>query len=535
MKPIELLLRRLNVTQLLQTRVSEKTIYNSIANQQIDKFIICVRQSSHSINCLRIFFELLPTLTNDNYVFELVEVLNQSPLTSDELSTTTTKHLCHLLSDKYFDRFEQILHLPFRSFSLTFSIFQLMEFIRQCTDFQQLIRCLTILINRHIPHANGYPSWILQGILARYRPGDEKLIESLLKIKTNVNILYIGDNNTGTTPFMLLMRLCTNEKCLPLIDEALSNIKEPTLMNYVDNWDRSYLSYLLCAVCEHKSINVSQQNTEESFSSCPNAQAVLRLFAQLWGFGNRCSYLIQTILNSQFCFSLRLALFDCVLKFDSSASVIKENINTFFTYFPSIYIPQYSTYLKRLALDQSLNQALLNVLEGKSSEDRHLITKIKFLLQQGSRIEPMKTIPDYTRELLLNSHSPIPFLLLDYAIHMEIPDTSSTNQINIIVNLYVRHLAEWGYRQSWQTYFDQYQSTLLPATIDYLEKIRYKIPQHLSTLCIQRSRSLLINLGDNILEKLGEHLSHNLIRSLTRLAYDQHYSFFCKVSGHITT
>ncbi|CAF1959101.1 unnamed protein product [Rotaria magnacalcarata] len=370
-----------------------------------------------------------------------------------------------------------------------------MKFIHQCPDFQQLIRCLTILMNRHILDSNVYPSWILQGILDRYCSGDEKLIESLLKIKTNVKILYISDNNTGMTPFMSLMRLCTHEKCLPLIDEALSNIHDPTLLNHVDNWNRY------------------QQNAEESCSSCLNAQAVLRLFAQLWGFGNRCSYLTQTIFNSQFCFPPRLALFDYVLKFDSSASAIEENINTFFTYFPSIYIQQYSTYLKRLARDQSLNQAPLNVLD-------------------GSCIDPMKAIPDYTQELLLDSRSPIPLLLLDYNIHMEIPGSSSTNRIYGIADLYLLYLAEWGYRHSWQTYFDQYQSNLLPATIDYLEKIRRKMPQPLLTLCIQRVRSSLINLSDETQEKLREHLSNNLIRSLTRLAYDQHYSFFCKVIGH---
>ncbi|CAF0855590.1 unnamed protein product [Rotaria sordida] len=122
-------------------------------------------------------------------LFELIS--KKSRLTSKQLSTIIVKKLLRAISNENFDLCEKILHLSFQTLQISLSTFELIKLIHSCSNKNQLIRCLSILIEKNLPHDCEYLSWILIIIFEYYIIGDEIIIEYLLNLKKKILIYYL--------------------------------------------------------------------------------------------------------------------------------------------------------------------------------------------------------------------------------------------------------------------------------------------------------------------------------------------------------
>ncbi|CAF3189579.1 unnamed protein product, partial [Rotaria sp. Silwood2] len=329
-------------------------IESLIVHKQIKEFSSCLCKKDDRILCIDGFFRLLPTILDEKYMSNLFELIcKKSRLTSNELSTIIINKLSRTILDKNFDLCEKILHLPIQSLKISLPTYELVQLIHTCSNTNQLIKCLSILIEKNLPYDSEYLSWILIIIFEHYTIGDEIIIEYLLNVKKNINLLFTCYGNNNITPLMLFFHLYSNNKCQILIDNYLSNINDQSILLQCDKWNRSYLMHLLCGQCQHEFMGNSFEMlpdgildiNEKLINQCPHASIVLSKFSMLYKLGNKCDTPIKMILTSQYCLSLRIVLFNFLLENDSS---IELKFDEFFQHFPPLFIRIYSNYLKRL-------------------------------------------------------------------------------------------------------------------------------------------------------------------------------------------
>ncbi|CAF4481180.1 unnamed protein product [Rotaria sp. Silwood2] len=451
--------------------ISRKGFIESlIVHKQIKEFSSCLRQKDDRTLCIDAFFELLPTILDENYMSNLFELISKkSRLTPKALSTIIVNKLSRAISDENFDLCEKLLHLRFQSIQISLPSFEIIKLIHSCSNKNQLIRCLSILLEKNLPYDCAYLSWILIIIFEYYTIGDEIIIEYLLNFQKNINLLFICYGNNNITPLMLFFHLYSNNKCKILIDNYLSNINDQSVLLQCDRWNRSYLMHLLCGQCQHESEEnsfeiVSDDNIDVNkklLNRCPHALAILSKFSMLYKLGNKCDTPIKTILTSQYCLSLRIILFNFLLENDSS---IELKFNEFFNYFPPQSIPIYSNYLKRLIHKHNLNSVLASVLFNHRN-DLSIEHTIKFLLQQGARIDNMNNMNYIITTLLSHSRSMIPFMLLDYSLYIDISFQIWLNQQSSRMNLYRCRIIQCGYPSEFRTKFQEFKSHLSQLTI----------------------------------------------------------------------
>ncbi|CAF0914249.1 unnamed protein product [Rotaria sp. Silwood1] len=515
------------------SKISRKNFIESlIVHKQTKEFSSCLRQKDDRTLCIDGFFDLLPKILDENYMLNLFELIyKKSRLTSKQLSTIIVNKLSRAIFDENFDLCEKILHLPFQSLQMSLSTFALIKLTHACLNKNQLIRCLSILIDKNLPYDTEYFSWILITIFEHYIIGDEIIIEHLLNLKKNSNVLSTRYGNNNITPLMLFFHLYSNNKCQILIDNYLSNINDQSILLQCDRWNRSYLMHLLCGQCQHESEENSFEILPDDIldinkkllNRCPHALVILSKFSMLYKLGNKCDTIIKTILTSQYCLSLRIILFNFLLENDSSMEL---KFNEFFNYFPPQSIPIYSNYLKRLVHKHNLNSALASVLFNHRN-NQSIEQTIKFLLQQGARIDHMKNMNYIITTLLSNNRSMIPFMLLDYSLYIDIPYQMWLNERSPSMTLYICRIIQCGYPNEFRTKFQEFKSHLSAQTVKVIEKfIDLKNPLCLSKLCLQKLRSSLKNLGDETNDKLKVYIPNRLRKSITFFGYDECLTYF---------
>ncbi|CAF1090919.1 unnamed protein product [Rotaria sp. Silwood1] len=511
-------------------------IESLIVHKQIDEFSLCLRKKHDQTLCIDGFFRLLPTILDEHYMSNLFELISKkSRLTSNELSTIITNKLSRTILNKNFDLCEKILHLPIQSLKISLPTYELVQLIHTCSNTNQLIQCLSILIEKNLPYDSEYLLWILIIIFEHYIIGDEVILEYLLNIKKNINLLFTCYGNNNITPLMLFLHLYSNNKCQILIDNYLSNINDQSVLLQCDKWNRSYLMHLLCGQCQHEFIgnpfeilpdDILNIN-EKLINQCPNASAVLSKFSLLYKLGNRCDTPIKLILTSQYCLSLRIILFNFLLENDSS---IEFKLDEFFQYFPPHSIRNYMNYLKRLVHNHNLNSVLTSVLFNQRNNDSSIEYTIEFLLKQGARIDNMSGMNCIITNLLLHGHSMIPFMLLNYSLYIHIPFQTWSTQQTSRMNLYICRIIQCGYPSEFRTKFEEFKSRLPEQTMKLVEKfIDLKNPSLLSKLCLQKLRSALKNLGDETIDKLKDYLPNRLRQSITLFGHDECLTYFRSV------
>jgi hypothetical protein len=512
-------------TSSSSTTIYRKNLINSfIVHKQLKEFSSYLRQKDDRILCIEGFFQLLPSMLDEHYMSQLFELITKkSGLKSNELSTIITAKLSSAILDKNFDLCEKILHLPFQSFPITLPTYEIIQFIHTCSNSQQLISCLSILIEKNLPYDSEYLSWILIILFEHYLIGDEIIIEYILNMRKHINLLFTCYGNNNVTPLMLFLHIYSNKKCEVLIDHYLSNINDQSILLQCDKWNRSYLMHLLCGRCQHEIVsNDMIEINEQLMNQCPHASAVLAKFSMLYQLGNRCSTPVKMILTSDYCLSLRMILLKYYIENDSS---IEPNLEEFFQNFPPESIPANTNYLKRLVANRNLNSTLVFLLRNHKMEHT-----IKFLLQQGARINEMNTIHHVIIYLLSYTRSMIPFMLLDYSFYTNVPYEIWTSRHTPRMNLYICRMIQCGYPNEFRAKFDEFKLRLTDSEVKSIENfIDIKTPPYLWKLCLQKLRNSLKDLGDETIDKLKDHLPIHLRQSITFYGYDECRSYFQSV------
>jgi len=517
--------------------ISRKDFIKSlIVHKQIKEFSSCLRQKNDRTLCIEGFFQLLPSILDEKYMFHLFELITKkSGLKSNQLSTIITDQLSSAIIVKNFDLCEKILSLPFQSSKISLPTYEIIQLIHQCSNTEQLIQCLSILIEKNLPYDSEYLSWILIILFEHYLIGDEIIIEYILNTKKHINLLFTCYGNNNVTPLMLFLHLYSNNKCQILIDHYLSNINDQLILLQCDKWNRSYLMHLLCGRCQHEleenSLEILSDDileiNKQLINRCPHASAVLSKFSMLHKLGNKCDTPIKTILTSEYCLSLRIILLNYLVENDSS---IEFNLDDFFRNFPSKFIPIYSNYLKQLVRNRNLNSALVSLILNQRTNDPNFDDTIKFLLRQGARINNMNTVQDFIIYLLTSSSSMIPFMLLDYSLYIDLPFQTWLSRQTPRMSLYICRVIQCGYPSEFRTKFEEFKTHLPEQTVKLVVQfIDLKKPPRLSKLCLQKLRSSFKHLGDETIDQFKYYLPNQLRQSITLYGYDECETYFRSV------
>lgn len=488
-------------------------IKSLIVNKQTQELCAYLRQNDDRVLCFEGFFQLLPSITDDRYLGELFDMmLKRSRMKSSEISVILSKQLSSAVLQKNFDQCEKILHLPFQSVPITLPTFELIKLIEDCSDCNQVIRCLSILIEKNLPHDPEYLIWILIVLCEHYRTGDEIIIDYLLNLKKPIDLLFTCYGNNNVTPLMLFIHLYSNSKCQILLDSYLENIPSTSVLLQCDRWNRSYLMHLLCGRCEH--------SIEDNETPCPHTSIMLSRFSMLDKLGNILDTPMKTILTSGYCLPLRMTFVKTYLENHSSYEIL---LDEFFQCFPPKFISNYQDDLKRMIHNRDLNSALISQL--KLFRDDNQI--IRFLLQQGARLQSTNEIQPIIFNYLANHRSIIPFLLLDYSFYVDIPFDQWLPRQNPLMNLYICRVLQCGYRSEFRAKFEQFKTLLPDRTVKEIEKfVDVKNVAPLSRLCLQKLRSSLKHLGDETIEQLSSYFPIHLKRSIVHYGYDQCQPYF---------
>ncbi|CAF3451061.1 unnamed protein product [Rotaria sp. Silwood2] len=157
---------------------------------------------------------------------------------------------------------------------------------------------------------------------------------------------------------------------------------------------------------------------------------------------------------------------------------------------------------------------LLPTILDEKNNDLSIEYTIEFLLKQGARIDNMSGINSIITNLLSNSRSMIPFMLLDYSLYIDIPfQTWASQQMNF------------------EQKFEEFKSGLSEQTVKLIKKfIDLKNPSPLSKLCLQKLRRSLKHLGDDMIDKLKDHLPNRLRQSITLFGQDECLTYFRSVT-----
>ncbi|CAF1043052.1 unnamed protein product [Adineta steineri] len=512
------------------TTISRRDFIESlIVHKQVKEFTSCLQKKDERSWCIDGYFNLLPTILDEKYMADIFEIISKnSRVTSKELSNIIVSKLVGAIHDGNFDLFEKILHLPFQSsIQIPVQTYDLIRFLHTCTNTDQLMRCLSVLVEKNLRHDPEYLSWLLIILFEHYKTGDEIIIEYLLNIKKDINILFTCYGNHRVTPLMLFFHLNSNNKCQILIDNYLSNINDQSVLLQCDQWNRSYLMHLLCGQCQHDPIGYSTkvlsnditEMEKDLIDQCPHASDILSKFSMLHKLGNKCDTPVKTILKSLYCVPLRIILLNYLRKNDP---LFEMNLEELFTYFPSNSISTYSNYLKQLTHNHNLNHALTSVIVNQTCNLHSMEHTFTFLVREGARIENRNTVQFGIGNLLRHYPSRIPFILLDYGMHIDLPFDQSINQLNPKIILYICRVIQCGYPSEFRTQFDLFKSRLDSQTVELIKTfIDIKNPQKLKNLCYQKLRSSLIHLGDDTQEKLKDHLSDRLRRWITLYGYNE--------------
>ena len=489
-------------------------IKSFIVQRQTKEFCAYLRRNEDRMLCFQGFFQLLPKMLDDQYLGELFEImLKKSRLKPAEISKIISDQLSSAIREKNFLLCEKILYLPFQSFALTLPTFEFIQFIHNCFDSDQLIRCISKLIEKNLPHDSEYLSWVLIILFEHYRIGDEILIEHLLNLKTSIDLLCTCYGNSNVTPLMLFFHLYANETCQNLLNSYLSNIPSTSVLLQCDTWNRSYLMHLLCARCEHA--------LDDNDLQCPHSSTILSRFAMLDQLGNRFDTPMKSILTSDLCFPLRMTLIKAYLAMHPTSEI---PLNELFQYFPSKYLATYRRDLQQMICNRNCNSVLTSQLQ--RADD----TIIGFLLTEGARCESLVDHTQIIVNLLADTRSFIPFLLLDYSFHVDVPFNQWSTRRNPRMNLYICRVLQCGYPSEFRTKFDQFKSQLSEQTVKEIEKfVDLKNTTSLSKLCLQKLRSSLKHLGDETIDRLKDHLPVHLRQSIVRYGYDQCQPYFQSV------
>jgi hypothetical protein len=317
---------------------------------------------------------------------------------------------------------------------------------------------------------------------------------------------------------MLFFHLYSNNKCQLLIDHYLSNINDPSVLLQRDKWDRSYLMHLLCGRCHH---DLDENSLERN--QCPQASAVLARFSMLYKLGNRCDTMIKKILTSDFCISLRMVLLN-YLKSNSSEDIPLDDL---FNCFPAKFLSIYEDDLKRLIKNRNLDSVLTSQILSRGNDNNALDYKVKFLLQQGARIQRTDTIDSAIFLLVTSTSSMTPFILLDYSYCLDISFETWLQRRNQRANLYICCVLYYGYPSEIRQKFNEFKAYLPNKTVHAIEKlIDVKTPACLSKLCLRKLRSSLQDLGDETIEQLRDDLPTYLRKSIVSYGYDQFRVYF---------
>jgi hypothetical protein len=508
-------------------------IRSLIFHKQIKEFSSYLRQKDDRKLCIDEFFRLLSLTPDEKYMSDIfVLITKNGGFKSTELSTIITNQLSSAILSRDFDLCEKILHLPFQSLKINLPTYEITQLIHTCSDSEQSIRCLSILIEKNLPYDSEYLSWILIILFEYYSIGDEIIIEHILNIKININLLFKCYGNSNVTPLMLFLHLYSNTKCQVLIDYYLSNINDQSILLQCDKWNRSYLMHLLCGQCQHgseeNSFEILSDDSEEInkqlINQCPHTSAVLSKFSMLRKLGNKFDTPIKTILTSGYCLPLRIILLNYLLENDSS---IEFKSDEFFQNFPSKSIPIYAKYLKRLVQNRNLDSALYSVLQNSINTDQTLEHTIKFLLQQGARINNMSTIHYVIIYQILHTRSMIPFILLDYSLYTDISYDLWLTRRTPRLNLYICRLIQCGYPSEFRQKFQEFKGQLDEQTVKLVaEFIDLKNPPCLSKLCLQKLRSSLKHLGNETIDKLKDYLPIHLKQSIIHYGHSECRTYF---------
>jgi len=508
------------------SKLSRKDFIKSlIVHKQIKEFSSYLRQKDDRTLCIEAFFELLPSILEEKYTPDLVELITKkSGLKSNQLSTIVTNQIASSILKKDFDLCEKILNLPFQSLKISLPTYEIVQLIHTCSNTEQLIQCLSILIEKNLPYDSEYLLWILIILLEGYQIGDEIIIEYILNINKHINLLFTCYGNNNVTPLMLFLHLYSNNKCQLLIDHYLSNIKDQSILFQCDKWNRSYLMHLLCGQCQHgldeNSFEILSDDMEEMnkqlMNQCPHASAVLSKFSMFYKLKNTCVTPVKTILISQYCLPLRIILLNYLLVNDTSNEF---KFDEFFQHFPSKSIPKYINYLKRLVQNQNLNSTLLSLLLNRTNDD----DTITFLLRHGARINDMSIVNNAITDLILYSRSMIPFTLLDYGLYTDISYAVWLGHQTPRMNFYICRAIQCGYSSELRAKFNELKTHLPQQALNFLD---LKNPPCLSKLCLQKLRSSLKNLGDETIDKLKDDLPNYLRQSITSYGHDESRAYF---------
>jgi hypothetical protein len=456
-------------------------------------------------------------MLDGNYMSELFQLITKkSRLTSDQLSTMIVNELSRAVLEQNFDLCEQILRLPFQSFKISLPTYELIQFIHTCSNSEQLFDCLSILIEKNLPHDSEYFSWVLIILFEHYQIGDEIIIEHLLNIKKNINLLFTCYGSNNVTPLMLFLHLYSNNKCQILIDHHLSNINQPSILLQCDRWNRSYLMHLLCGRCQH--------DFNENSLECSHASAVLSRFSMLYKLGNRFDTPIKRILTSEYCLPLRMVLLNYFLENNSLSEV---QLDELFQYFPPRSISIYADNLKKIIQNRNLDSVLTSRILKRREDEHYIDYTIKFLLQQGARIENMNIVHPTIFYLLSSISSMIPFMLLNYSFYIDITFDMWLHRHCPRMNLYICCVLRYGYPSELRNRFEKFKSHLPDQLAKVIEKlIDVKTPSCLSKLCLQKLRISLKNLGNETIDELKDCLPVHLRKSIRSYAYDEFQSYF---------
>ena len=491
-----------------------------IVHKQVQDYLSYLRQKDYQLVCIDAFFHLLPTIFDDVYMSDLFQlIVKKSRFSSDQLSKIVHNQLSRTILEKDFQLCEKILRLPLQTLKISLPTYELTQLIHTCSNTQQLTDCLSILIEKNLPHDPEYISWILIILFEHYRPGDEVIIEHLLNIKKNSNFLFTSYGTNQVTPLMLFLHLYSNSQCQLLLEQCLSNIHDLSILLQCDKWNRSYLMHLLCARCEH---DIDENSNDRN--QCPQASVVLARFSMLYKLGNSCETPVKKILTSEFCLPLRMMLLDYYLENNPSVDV---GVDELFHHFPARFLSIYTNDLKRLIRNRNLDAVLVSQICNLRADDHSVDSKVKFLLQQGARLQKTDAIHSVIFNLIVNTRSMIPFTLLDYSFSIDIPFDVWVNQNSPRVNLYICCVVQYGYPCELRKHFDVFKSRFPDRIVKVIENlVDARTPARLSNLCLQKLRISLKDLGDTTIEQLQNDLPIYLRKWIVCYGHAQLQAYF---------
>lgn len=514
-----------------QTKSSRKAHLKSlIVQRQTIELVPFLRKKPDRDLCIEGFFELFSSITDDKYMFDLFQlILQKSSFKSSELSPILTQQLSKSILSKNFDLCQRILHLPFQSLKLPLPTYETIQLIHQCTNIEQLLECLSILIEKNLPYDSEYLLWILIIIFENYLMGDEIIIEYIINKQKKFNLLFKSYGDNHVTPLMLFLHLYTNKTCQLFIDQYISKINDQSILLQCDRWNRSYLMHLLCGKCEHDINENLVEDNKELINQCSHSTTILPMFTMLYNSNNKCDTLIKTIFTSGYCLPLQMILLNYVYE---NNVLVESDLKEFFLYFPSKSLPNYIDYIKPLVRNQNLDSTLIHILNHQNPNAYHNRYTIEFLLQQGARIHDMTIVENAIINLLGHYSSLIPFVLLDYAMYINISYDTWRSLIlhDSRLNLYICRLVQCGCSNRFQGNFNHLKASFPQQTTVLIEKfIDLKNPSPLKKLCLQKLRNSLKNLGNETIDTFKDYLPNRLRQSIVHYGYEECGAYFHSV------